>query len=424
MLFEIVLVIVLILVNGGLAMSELAIVSARPARLQALARAGSRGAETALRLAGDPGKFLSAVQIGITAVGVLSGAFSGATLGARLAGWLTARGLDPDWAQALGVGSVVIVLTYLSLIVGELVPKQIALRNPAGVAALVAPVMAVIARVAAPVVWLLDRSGKLVLWFLGQSGGPQTKVTEEEVQSLLSEAQHEGLIEREERMMLSGVMRLADRSARALMTPRREVAFVNAGMPPDQMLAAIRATGHDRIPVLGDNPDEVLGVMCLIDAFAALSRGEALDPVKLLRPAPAVLEATDAIDLMRVLRAAPSGMVLVYDEYGGFQGLVTSGNILEAITAGMSDRPEDAPQISTRADGSLLVEGAMAADEFADRLGISRAVSGDYTTVAGLVLNQLHRMPVLGDIVTIEDWCIEVIDMDGLRIDKVLVSKV
>lgn len=423
MLFEILLVLVLILVNGGLAMSELAIVSARPARLQAMARAGNQGAAIALRLAQDPGRFLSAVQIGITAVGVLSGAFSGATLGARLAGWLVAQGLDADWAQAMGVGGVVIVLTYVSLIAGELVPKQIALRNPPAIAALVAPVMALIARVAAPLVWLLDRSGKVVLWLLGQGGGPQARVTEEEVQSLLSEAHQEGLIDREEREMLSGVMRLADRSARALMTPRREVGFVDLGTPPDDLLAAIRAIGQDRIPVRGDTPDEVLGVLCLVDAFAALSQGAALDIAALLRRAPAVLESTDAIDLIRLLRKTEAGMVLVYDEYGGFQGLVSGDNILTAITAGLDDRPDDAQQIVTRTDGSLLVEGAMAADEFADRLGLPRQLAGDYTTVAGLVLNQLHRMPVLGDVVSVEGWCIEVVDMDGRRIDKLLVSR-
>jgi len=223
--------------------------------------------------------------------------------------------------------------------------------------------------------------------------------------------------------MLSGVMRLADRTARALMTPRREVEMLRLGASPEATLEAIRAAGRDRIPVQGATPDEVLGVLCLIDAFDVLSRGEVLDPATLLGRAPAVLESTDALDLIPLLRGSPTRLVLVYDEYGGFQGIVTTGNILSAISVGLRDGPDDAADVVERADGSLLVEGAMAVDEFTDRLGLRRDAAGDYATVAGLVLNQLHRMPVLGDMVQVEGWQIEVIDMDGLRIDKLLVSR-
>ena len=228
MLTEILIVVVLIVLNGGLSMSELAFVSSRPARLRSIAEAGSTRAATALRLCEDPGRFLSSVQLGMTLVGVLSGAFSGATLGTRLSDWLTVKGVDPDWAHTFGVGGVVVVLTYLTLIIGELVPKQIALRNPEAIAMRAAPFMVWIARLASPLVWLLDASGRMVLALLGVSRDSKARVTEEEVRTILAEAKFDGVIEDEEQEMLSGVMRLADRSARALMTPRRDVELVIA----------------------------------------------------------------------------------------------------------------------------------------------------------------------------------------------------
>lgn len=270
MLTEIFIVTVLILINGALALSELAIVSARPARLKPLAESGDRGAQTVLDLAADPGRFLSTVQIGITVVGVLSGAFSGATLGVRMAGWLAAQGVEPEWANTLGVGGVVVVLAYLSLIAGELVPKQIALRDPERVARRVAPTMAMVSRVAAPVVWVLDASGRAVLHMLGHGGEERSGVTEEEVRVIISEAQHEGVIEGAEREMLSGVMRLADRSARGLMTPRRDVEMLDVDAPPEVTLEAIRESGRPRLPVQDPETDEVLGVIYVTDAFAAM----------------------------------------------------------------------------------------------------------------------------------------------------------
>ncbi|MGV8951329.1 MAG: hemolysin family protein, partial [Cypionkella sp.] len=214
MIVELLILLALILLNGVLSMSEMAIVSARPARLKSL-ESKSAGARAALKLAADPGRFLSTVQIGITMVGVLSGALSGATLGVRLADWLSARGVDADWAATLGVGGVVVSITYVSLIVGELVPKQLALRNAEGIAIRMAPAMAILSVVTTPLVWLLDRSGRALLFLLGQSGARDNKVTDEEVHSLLSEAHEGGVLESEERAMMAGVMRLADRSARA-----------------------------------------------------------------------------------------------------------------------------------------------------------------------------------------------------------------
>ena len=423
MLIELVTVAVLILLNGALALSELAVVSAKPARLKGLAEGGSRAARTALDLAAEPGRFLSSVQIGITLVGVLSGAISGATLGTRLAEALARTGMDPDTARTLGVGGVVVVITYFSLIFGELVPKQVALKNPERIAVMVAPVMRIVSRVAAPVVWVLDASGRAVLHLLGQSGEDRAAVTEEEVRVILTEAHEGGVLEGAEREMLSGVMRLADRSARGLMTPRGDVEMIPADARPEAALAAIAASGRARMPVEDRATGEVLGVLYVTDALAALARGEAVEPRRLMREVPVVYESADALDVIQTLRGAENHVALVYDEYGAFQGLLTTGDILEAITGTFREEADEEPALHEREDGSMLVAGWMAADEFIERLGLPRDIAGDYETVAGIVLNLLHRLPQLGDAVEAGGWRFEVIDLDGRRIDKVLVAR-
>jgi putative hemolysin len=422
---EILIVAALILLNGALAMSELAVVSSRPARLKPMAEQGNKGAAAALKLGEDPGRFLSTAQIGITLVGVLSGAFSGATLGARLSGWLTQQGLSAQWSYALGVGGVVVLLTYLSLIVGELVPKQIALKNPEAVASRVAPTMTLLARIGAPLVWLLDISGRIVLAMLGQRAEGKARVTDEEVRTLLAEAHGDGVIETEEQEMLSGVMRLADRSARALMTPRRDVDVIDVEASPTETLQAIVRIGRPRIPVRQRDTGEVLGVLYVTDAFAALSRGEVLNVATLRREVPVVSDMADALDVIEILRASPNHMALVYDEYGSFEGIITTGDILEAITGTFREHVAEEPALLVRADGSFLVSGWMPADEFRDRLNLPRdADDGDYETVAGLVIDHLRRLPALGDTFTLHGWRFEVIDLDDRRIDKLLVSRV
>lgn len=422
MITEILIVAFLIILNGALAMSELAVVSARSARLKSLADQGSKGAATAMRLAEHPGRFLSTVQIGITLVGVLSGAFSGATLGARLSGWLSAQGIGHDWANTLGVGSVVLLLTYLSLIVGELVPKQIALKNPEAVAARVAQPMVWLSWIAAPIVWFLDFSGRMVLWLLRVKDEGGARVTEEEVRTLLAEARVEGVIESGEQDMLTGVMRLADRSAKALMTPRRAVEMIDLDDPQNRILAEIRRIGRPRIPVR--RGDDVLGVLYLTDAFTAMAGGKPLDVEGLIRQVPVVSEHADAMDVIEMLRASPNHMALVYDEYGSFEGLITTGDILEAITGTFVETASEEPDIVTREDGTMLVSGWMPVDEFCERLSVPRSEAGDYETVAGLVLHQLRQIPRLGDHVDVAGWRIEVIDLDDRRIDKLLISRI
>ena len=267
MYFEITIVVLLTLINGLLAMSELAIVSARPARLKLLADKGSKGAATAITLAANPGKFLSSVQIGITLVGVLAGAFSGATLGARLSAALAEVGMPTALAQPIGVGAVVIAITYLSLIIGELVPKQIALRAPEQVASRMAPMMRMIARVAAPLVWLLDKSGKMVLGLLGQSGTRPTTVSDEEVRLIIAEAESAGAMNPAESQMIAGVMRIADRTARGLMTPRHEVETLDIGDTKSSLLQNLSDFNRSRLPVWEGDVDNVIGVLTTRDVL-------------------------------------------------------------------------------------------------------------------------------------------------------------
>jgi putative hemolysin len=423
MIVELLILLALILLNGVLSMSEMAIVSARPARLKAL-EARSAGARAALVLAEDPGRFLSTVQIGITMVGVLSGALSGATLGVRLADWLSARGVPLDWASTLGVGGVVVVITYVSLIVGELVPKQLALRNAEAIAIRVAPAMAVLSVVTTPLVWLLNKSGRALLWLLGQGGVSSNKVTEEEVHSLLSEAQESGVLETEERAMMAGVMRLADRSARALMTPRHEITMLELEASSAETVALIRKIGRPRMIVQSRETGEVKGILPLADAFNAVSRREALDLRAMVVDVPVISDQADALLVMQVLQTSVHHIALVYDEYGHFEGIITTEDVLGAITGAVRASEADEPALVERGDGSLLVAGWMPADEFCDRLGLPRDLAGEYDTLAGLVLHQIGRMPALAEAVEVAGYRFEVVDLDGLRIDKVLVSRI
>jgi len=421
---EIAVVLVLTIVNGLLAMSEMAVVSSRPARPKVLADQGSKGARMAQRLAEDPGRFLSTVQIGITLVGVLSGAFSGATLGLRLTTWLEAQGLSPAAADALGVGSVVLVITYLSLVVGELVPKQFALRDPERIAARVAPAMLALSRISAPFVWVLNASGTALLRLAGSREGQDEAVTEEEVKTIIAEAESAGVLETEERAMIAGVMRLADRTARALMTPRRDVELLRLDDEIDEIRALLRSTRRSRLPVQDGEADAVVGVVLVKDIAAALSADPATDLRLLVNKAPIVTDNSRALDVLKAIRASTVHMALVFDEYGHFEGIITSGDFLEAITGTFEETGSDEPALVRRSDGSWLVSGWMPIDEFTDATGFPASRRGDYKTVAGLVLGLLNRLPEVGETFDDGTFRFEVVDLDGRRIDKVLVSRV
>jgi putative hemolysin len=424
LLTEILIVVVLIIVNGALAMSELAVVSARPARLKVMADQGNSGAATAIRLAEDPGKFLSSVQIGITLVGILSGAFSGATLGLRLSEWMGSVGVPDNVADIAGTGFVVVLITYGTLILGELVPKQVALRNPEGVASRVAPPMAVLALVGTPIVWLLDVSGKLVLRLLGQSGQNEEQVTEEEVRTIIAEATTAGVLETEEHSMISGVMRLADRSARGLMTPRPDVVVIDVEDSYEENLSVILGTSHTKVLVQEGDADSILGVLALADLLPALASATQPDLRTLVKPVPVVMEHADALNVVESLRNSKAQMALVVDEYGHFEGIITYGDILEVITGVYNEEPGDEPALVQRQDGSWLVAGWMPADLLGERFKIPVPKDARYETLAGYVLSQVNHLPAVGEKFEADGWRFEVMDLDGHRIDKVLMSPI
>ncbi|MFC4170565.1 hemolysin family protein [Microvirga sp. GCM10011540] len=415
----------LIGLNGLFALSELAIVSARKARLKMMADNGRAGAGAALRLAEEPGRFLSTVQIGITLVGVLAGAFSGAALGAMLTDIMKAQGVPDTVAEPLGFGLVVAAITYLSVVVGELVPKHLALKNPEGIACAVAPLMALISRIAAPVVWLLDASTKLIFRLMGQSTESESAVTEEEIKTIVAEAETAGVIETGERKMIAGVLRLGDRAVRGVMTPRTDVDWVNINASQESIRHCLINSPHSRLPVAEGHPDNMLGVVQARELLAATLREEPLDIRAHIRKAPIIPDTLDALDALEVLREAEVPMALVHDEYGHFDGVVTPADILDAIAGAFrSDEHEEEPEAVMREDGSWLLAGWMPADEMADQLGISLPERRDYETVAGLVIGELQHMPETGEAVETLGWRFEVIDLDGRRIDKVLASRV
>jgi putative hemolysin len=424
LLTEILIVVALTIVNGLLAMSELAVVSSRTARLKVLSDQGNKGATTAMRLAEDPGRFLSTVQIGITLVGVLSGAFSGASLGARLSEWLGTQGFSPSVSDTLGVGLVVVAITYLSLILGELVPKQVALRDPERVAARVAPAMSLLSKVGAPVVFLLDISGKAVLRLLGQKGESEERVTEEEVRTIIAEAETAGVLERDEREMIAGVMRLADRSARALMTPRREVEVIDLEDSAEEIREQLRATRRSRLPVQDGEADSIVGVVVVKDLIEFLLLGDIKNLRELVQEAPIVMDTAGSLQILREIRASRVHMALVFDEYGHFEGIITPGDVLEAIIGAFQEEEEDEPAIVTRADGSYLVAGWMQVDEFSHELGIPIPRDADFQTVAGFILAEMNHLPNVGESFDKGHWRFEVVDLDGRRIDKILVSRI
>jgi putative hemolysin len=421
---ELGIVAVLIVTNGLLAMSELAVVSSRPARLAALVEKNVRGSRRALALASDPGKFLSTVQIGITLIGVLSGAFSGATLGQRLSSLLVAAGWSQGVADAVGVGVVVTVITYASLIIGELVPKQIALRDPESVAVRVAPYMTMLATISLPAVWLLDRSGKGLLWLLGQRGAAGEKVSEDEIRTLVVEAENAGVLEPGEKEMIAGVMRLGDLPVGAVMTPRREVSMINLTDDLQAIRAALIASSHSRFVVFDQAVDAAVGIVNAKDVLDCYLSEQVPDIAKLVRPAPVIPEFLDARDVVAILRDSAVHMGLVHDEYGAFQGVVTSADILESIVGGFhtEEGPPEAAAVK-REDGSYLLSGWMPAVEFASLLRYELPPSRHYQTVAGFLLSHFGRIPEVGDRIEIEGWRFEVLDLDGRRIDKVLASQ-
>lgn len=424
-MFELAIAVFLILLNGVFALSELSIVSSRKPRLKTLASQGSRGAASALKLAENPGKFLSTVQIGITLIGILAGAFSGAALGGRLRDILSAKGV-PDWlADPLGYGIVIFIITFLSVVVGELVPKQIALRNPERYATLVAPAMSLLSKVGAPAVWILDASTRLIFRLLGQHSVSESVVTDEEIKTIVAEAEAAGVIEGGEKLMIAGVMRFSDREARGLMTPRNDVDWIDLGDTVEEIHQQLVESQHSRLPVADGGPETIVGIVQKRELLSALLTGQPLDIRTFIRQAPIVPDTMDAMRVLDTLRNSEVPILLIHDEYGHFEGVITPADVLEAI-AGVfrADIEEgDDDYAVQRDDGSWLIAGSMPIDEMADRLGMALPGRRSYQTAAGLVIESLQKLPKTGEITETQGWRFEVVDMDGRRVDKLLATR-
>lgn len=423
--FDVAIIAFLVALNGAFAMSELAIVSAREARLKAMVKAGRKGAQAALDLAADPGRFLSTVQIGITLIGILAGAYSGASLGGPVAERLARLGLDAELARTLGFAVVIGLTTYASLIIGELVPKQFALRAPEVIAVVVARPMQWLARATAPLVWLLDRSSALIFRLLGMQRESDSKVTAEELHLVVAEAHHAGVLEENERAIISGVVRLADRPTREVMTPRTDVDWIDIDADQEEIRETLLETPHSRLPVAEGSVDRLVGVVQLRDIVAAQIEGRPLDLRQLVREAPIVPDQMDAMNALAVLRAADVPMAFVHDEYGHFDGLLTPADLLAALAGTFVSDQDDHrdPPLVEREDGSWLVSGSVSADALSDRLGLTLPDDRDYATAAGFALSVLKHLPETGERFSFDGWQFEIIDMDGRKIDKLLATE-
>ncbi|ALG59952.1 MULTISPECIES: hemolysin family protein [Citromicrobium] len=416
----------LIVLNGVFAMSELAIVSAKHTRLQAKAEGGSVAAATALELAGDPGKFLSTVQIGITLVGIIAGAYSGASLGGPVGERIgDPLGLSADRAEQVGFILVIVLTTYASLVIGELVPKQLALRSADRIAMVMAQPMKWLATIAAPVVWVLDFSSATIVRLFGVRPGGQNSVTAEELQMLFAEATRSGVLEADQSAILKGVVRLADRPVREVMTPRTELDWIDADADRAEIEATIGDTPHSLLPVAEGSADKVVGVVKVREVLAAMLTGQPFKLTDLAKRVEVVPDQLDAMDALRVLQQAEVAMAMVHDEYGHLDGIVTPIDLLTAIVGQFeSDKDQgEIPEVIERADGSLLISGSLDAESLGDRLALDYGEDREFATAAGFALSVLKHLPEEGEVFTHQGWQFEVVDMDGRKIDKLLVQQ-
>lgn len=427
---QLAIIIVLMLANGFFSASEIAVVSSRRGRLQQRAEAGSHGAQTALELAAEPNRFLATVQVGITLIGVFAAAFGGDVLAGPIAD-IIAPTVGQRYARPVALTLVVLLITYLSLILGELVPKRLALQNAEAFAVRVAPTMRWISRVAAPVVWFLTLSTQGVLRLIGRSQVAEEPVTEEDVLSLVREGAAEGSLEVGERELIERVFNFTDVTARAIMTPRTEIFAVALDLPLAEIVARVAESGYSRIPVYRGSLDTVEGVLYAKDILRATSlaqeTGVSPQLAELLRPAVFVLEHQRIASVLQQFKQARTHLALVLDEYGQTDGLLTLEDVLEELTGDIADEHDEADTMAVRrADGSWLVDGLLAYADAEKRIELpprtELAHLPPFDTMAGLVLALLEHIPATGETTQIGDWQIEVVDMDGVRIDKLLIQ--
>jgi putative hemolysin len=422
--FELVAILALVVVNGFFALAEMAVVSSRKARLQQRADEGDAGAAAALDLAEDPDDFLSTVQIGITLVGVLAGAFGGATLAGEMSPLFRQIPFLAPYAETISVGLVVVGVTYLSLVLGELAPKRLALNNAEKFAAGIAPLMGRLARIVSPVAHFLSLSADGVLRILGVRVTSSPPVTRQEIVIMVEEGAGVGVFEPLEEEMVDHVFRLAERKVSALLTPRTEIVWMEPGDSQQEIQERIASSGHSRFPVARDSLDHVLGVVLAKDLLCQSLSQEPIDLESALRPVPFVPETISALELIKLFEEQQTQIALVLDEYGGLQGLVTSADLLLAIVGEASEirGVEEAGSVQ-RADGSWLLDGLLPLDEFQDLFGLEEQEIAGMETLGGLVMTLLEHVPSTGETVEWSGLRFEVMDMDGHRVDKVLVSQ-
>ena len=425
---EILIVVGLILANSIFALSEMAVVSARKTRLQQRSDEGDKGAAAALALSKEPTRFLSTIQVGITLIGILSGAFGGATIAEEIAASLGKVAWLAPYSEAIGVGVVVLVLTYFSLILGELVPKRIALQNADNIAVKVAAPMKSLARLATPIVSLLSASTEFTLRLLGIKPSNEPPVTEEDVKQMIYEGAQTGVFEDTEQEIVARVFRLGDRRASSLMTYRTELVYLDVEDPLEVNLEKVVQSGHSRFPVCKGSPDNILGFVHVKDLFAQQRRGQLVDLQALLQPVEFIPEGMSALELLEHLRHRKSHAALIIDEYGGVTGLVTTNDVLEAIVGdipSLEDQAEE-PDVVQREDGSYLLDGMLSVEELKDLLKVDalpNEAQAGYETLGGMLMAEIGHIPYAGEHVHWDDWRFEVIDMDGYRVDKVLVAR-
>jgi len=423
---ELLIIFGLIVLNGVFAMSELAIVSAKTSKLKAKAENGSTSARTAIRLAAEPGKFLSTVQIGITLIAIITGAYSGASLETPVGERLAAIGVPEEMSGEVAFVTVIALTTYFSVVVGELVPKQLALRAAVPIATVMARPMAILARIAAPLVWLLDTSSAGIIRLFGVRSKGGSSVTAEELQMIFADATRSGVIEHDQHQILTGVVRLAERPVRELMTPRTELDWLDVDADTMQIHKTIRESPHSLLPVAQGSPDSILGVVKVRDILGRMVADRGFSVREMMHRAEVVPDQLDAMDALRVLQSAEIAMALVHDEYGHFEGVVTPVDLLTAIAGNfVSDQDAgDRPDVVECSDGSLLISGALSANGLADRLGLTYGEDREFGTAAGYALYVLKRLPVPGDKFTDQGWEFTVTEMDNRRIDKILVRRI
>ncbi|HEU5230774.1 MAG TPA: hemolysin family protein [Ktedonobacteraceae bacterium] len=424
---EIIIIFVLILANSFFAASEIAIVSARRSRLQQQADTGHKHAQQALDLAADPDRFLATVQVGITLISTLAAAFGGASISAPLASWFRTFPLISSYADTLALATVVILITYFSLILGELVPKRLALQSAERIAMFAAPFMSRLSQILRPVVVLLSGSANLVLRLLGQSKAITHTVTEEDIVYLAREGEVNGTVETEEQEFISRVFRFTDRPVSSIMTPRTEIVAIEADTPLEEAIELFLSSGNSRLPLYEDSLDNVIGVLYAKDLLRVRIADKHANLKELARPAFFISEFQHVDDLLTTFRRKGVHMAIVIDEYSQVTGLVTLEDVLEELVGEIQDeydQPETDHEIVQREDGSWLIDGMVDQELVREKIGmkpVPEKERGDYHTLAGMILAHMGRIPKAGDCITIGDFVFEVVDMDNKRIDKVMI---